>query len=38
VPRFNVQDDLPHTRTEDIPDFIPPKKLFMYLRARFKIV
>lgn len=31
VPWFNVQDDLPHTRTENIPDFIPPKKLFMYL-------
>ncbi len=32
VPWFNVRDDLPHTRTEDIPDFVPPKKLFMYLR------
>jgi hypothetical protein len=30
VPWFNVQDDLPHTRTEDIPDFVPPKKLFIY--------
>jgi hypothetical protein len=31
VPWFTVQDDLPHTRIEDIPDFVPPKKLFMYL-------
>ena len=25
VPWFNVRDDLPHTRTEDIPDIDPPK-------------
>ena len=31
VPWFDVQDDLPHTGTEDIPDFDPPKRLFMYL-------
>ncbi len=31
VPWFTVQDDLPHTRTEDIPGFDPPKKLFMHL-------
>lgn len=30
VPWFNVLDDLPHTRTEDIPDFDPPKQLFVY--------
>lgn len=27
VPWFKVLDDLPHTRTEDIPDFDPPKRL-----------
>ena len=31
VPWFTVQDDLPHIRTEDIPDFVPPKKLYMHL-------
>jgi len=30
VPWFTVQDDLPHTRTEDIPDFTPPKQLHIY--------
>lgn len=30
VPWFTVHDDLPHTRTEDIPDFTPPKQLHIY--------
>ena len=30
VPWFDVQDDLPHIRTEDTPDFDPPKQLFIY--------
>ena len=29
VPWFNVHDDLPHTRTQDIPNFDPPKRLFI---------
>ena len=30
VPSFNVRDDLSHTRTEDIPNFDTPKRLFIY--------
>lgn len=30
VPWFNIRDNLPHTRTEDIADFDPPKELYMY--------
>lgn len=30
VPWFNIRDDLPHTRTEDIADFDPPNELCMY--------